>query len=221
MGLLGRIADVLKQQANDLIDSGTSAQAQVEGLIRECKEHLISATAELLSYKATEKRLGQRSSELAGQALSWRQRAETAVRAGDDDLAREALREERRVSGEHAQVEKERREMGGYAAELLRGRRALAQRIQELELRRGTLANNLAAAKAGGASPLAAQGSAWDAMDRAEARIADDAALAEVDAMLGDPLADGDAVVEAKLRETMKQAQADQALIELKKKMQG
>jgi hypothetical protein len=37
--------------------------------------------------------------------------------------------------------------------------------------------------------------------------------------MLGDPLAEGDEVVEAKLRETMKHAAAEQALAALKEKM--
>src|SRR5215208_190393 len=104
MGLLGRISDVLKVKLNTVLDAARDPAAQVEALIQECKQHMKSATDELLSYKATEKRLGQRSGELAAQALSWRQRAETAVLAGDDALAREALLEERRVSEEHAQV---------------------------------------------------------------------------------------------------------------------
>ena len=219
MGLIGRISAVLGQKVNAVLDAARDPAAQVEALIRECHEHMKSATAELLSYKASEKRLAQRSDELAAQALTWHQRAEAAVLAGSDDLARTALSEERRVSDEHAEVEKERRELGAYAAELLRGRRDLAQRIKELELRKGTIANDLATVKAGGRSILAAEGKAWDAMERAAARIDDDAALAEVDAMLGDPLAEGDAIVEARLREAMKAAQADAALAELKQKM--
>ena len=218
MGLVGRISDVLKQKVNAAIDAARDPAMQVEALIDECRQHMKSATEELLSYKASEKLLGQRSGELAAQAMTWRQRAETAVLAGDDPLAREALLEERRISDEHSQVERERREMASYAAELLRGRRALQQRLTELELRKGTIAQNLAAGRPGG-SELAAEGSAWDAMDRAAARIDDDAALAEVEAMLGDPLGEGDAIVEAKLRETMKAAQAEQALAELKQRM--
>jgi phage shock protein A len=221
MGLVGRISNVLRQKASALIDAARDPAAQVEALIEECKEHMKSATAELLSYKASEKLLAQKSGELAASAMAWRQRAEAAVRAGDDPLAREALVEERRVSEQHHEVEKERREMGAYAAELLRGRRALQERLQELELRKGSIAQNLASARAGGASVLAAEGRAWDAMERAEARISDDAALAEVDAMLADPLAERDAAVEAKLREAMKQAAAEQALAELKKKMRS
>ena len=221
MGILGRIGDVLRQKAGAVLDAAQTPAAQVETLLRECKEHMKSATQELLDYKATEKRLGQKSTELAGHALSWRQRAEAAVLAGNDDLARAALLEEQRVSAEHTQVEKERREMGGYAAELLQARRALTLRIQELELRQGTIAQNLASAKAGGSSVLSTEGGAWDRLARAEARIDDDAALAEVDAMLGDPLAEGDAVVDARLRESMKQAEAEDALAALKKKMGG
>jgi phage shock protein A len=221
MGILGRIRGVVQQKLNGLLDGAQDPVARIEALIRECHEHMKGATAELVSYKATEKRLAQRAAELAGQALAWRQRAEAAVLAGDDGLARQALVEENKVSLEHGLVEKERREMGGYAAELLKGRRELATRLQELELRRGTLAQNLAASKATGSSILSAQGDAWDRLANAEARIDDQAASAEVDSLLGDPLAEGDAAVEAKLRESMKLAQADDALAALKRKMQG
>jgi phage shock protein A len=221
MGILGRITDVLKQKASSVLDAAQDPAAKVETLLRECQEHMKTATTELVGYKANEKRLGQRSIELAASALSWRQRAEAAVLAGDDALARQALVEEQRVSAEHARVERERREMGAYAAELLKARRELAQRLQDLELRRGTITQNLVAAKAGGSSVLSASGDAWDRLANAEARIDDQAALAEVDAMLGDPLDEGDALVEARLRESMKQAQADDALAALKKKMSG
>jgi phage shock protein A len=221
MGLIGRISAVLSQKVNAALDASRDPAAQVDALIRDCQEHMKSATTELLGYKASEKRLGQKSTELAAEALSWRQRAEAAVLAGDDELARRALVEEQRVSAEHAEVEKERRELGAYAAELLRGRRGLVQRLAELELRKGTIAQNLATARAGGRSILSSEGGAWDALDRATARIDDDAALAEVDAMLGDPLAEGDALVEARLRESMKAAQAEAALAELKQKMKG
>jgi phage shock protein A len=219
MGLIGRISNVLRQKTNALIDAAQDPARQVEHLIEECKEHMKSATQELIDYKATEKRLAQKVAELTAQEATWQERAQAAVRAGDDALAREALLEAHRVGDDRTRVELERREMGGYAAELLRGRRELVQRLTELEMRKGTLTQQLAAGKPGGSSALAAEGRAWDAMDRAEARIGEAAALAEVDAMLGDPLAEGDALVEARLRESMKRAQADDALAELKKKM--
>jgi hypothetical protein len=49
--------------------------------------------------------------------------------------------------------------------------------------------------------------------------INEDAALAELDAELGDPLAAGDAATEARLRKKMAEAQAEDALAELKRKM--
>jgi phage shock protein A len=221
MGILGRITDVLKQKANAVLDSAQDPAARVEALLRECQEHMKTATTELVGYKATEKRLAQRSTELAASALSWRQRAEAAVLAGDDALARTALVEENRVTLEHGLVEKERREMGAYAAQLLEARRGLQQRLRDLEIKRATIAQNLVSAKSGGSSVLSATGDAWDRLASAEARIDDQSALAEVDAMLGDPLAEGDAAVESRLRESMKQAQAEDALAALKKKMGG
>jgi phage shock protein A len=219
MGLLARIRDTLRSRVNALIDSATDPLSQIENLLRELREHMKSATAELISYKATEKRLAQRHAELAASAADWRKRAEAAVLAGDDELAKKALLEERRVAADSAACDRERAEMASYAAELLRARRELDQRIKELDIKKGTLAQGLAAARSSGPGVLVAEGKPWDALARAEAQIDDQAALAEVDAMLGDPLAEGDALVEQKLREKMKEAQADDALAEMKKRM--
>lgn len=219
MGVLSRIHEVLRTNLSSLIDRATDPAKQVELLIADIEEQKKAATAELIAFKATEKRLAQESAALAAKAADWQKRAEAAVLAGDDALAKEALVEKQRVLVQRAEVERDRGEQARYAAELLRGRRELEQALTSLKLRKGTLAQNLAAARAGGQTALSPSGPAFDALARAEEVIESDAALAEVDAMLGDPLAEGDAVVEAKLREQMKRAQADDALAELKKKM--
>lgn len=216
--ILGRLRHVLREKTNALLDSLTDPAKQIDAMLVEMRDAMHGATAELVTYKATEKRMAQRATELAAEASQWHARAEAAVRAGDDALARQALVECQRVRELQADVERERREMAAYAKELLDARRELEQRIKALELRKHTLAQEVAAARSAGGGALAAEGQAWDALARAEDTIALDDALAEVDAAM-DPTAEGDAVAEQNFRRKMAEARADAELAELKKRM--
>jgi phage shock protein A len=218
MSLLGKMRAALSRGASAILDAATDPKQEIEALMLELREHMRAATTELIEYKGTEKRLAARRDELTARVATTQARAETAVRAGQDDLAREALVEAQRLAAEAAQADRERAEMATYAAELLRGRREVERRLKELELRKGTLAQDLAVAR-GGSRAVAAQGAPGDALARAEEAIAKDAILAELDAELGDPLTSGDAAVEARFREKMKEAQAEVELAALKKKL--
>jgi phage shock protein A len=218
MSILARIRGVLRDKANAAIDRLKDPAKQLDAMLLEMRDAMQAATAELVGYKATEKRMAQRAAELVDSAAAWRKRAEAAVIAGDDALARSALLEAERVRADAAQVARERAEMASYAKELLTARRELEQRIKSLELRKGTLAQEVASARRAGGGPLAAEGQAWDALARAEDRIALDDAMAEVDAAM-DPAAEADAETYARFRQHLREVQADQALAELKQKM--
>src|SRR6185295_9206168 len=91
MGLLARIRDTLRSKANALINAATDPLSQIENLLRELREHMKSATA-----------------ELAASAAEWRKRAESAVLAGNDDLAKKALLKERHIAADAAACDRER-----------------------------------------------------------------------------------------------------------------
>lgn len=219
MGILQRLKDAVRASANALIDKAADPARKVDLLIGELEEQFKVATRELITYKATEKRLAAEAAALWARADEWQKRAEAAVLAGDDALAKEALVEKGRIVARRAQVERERAEQAEYAAALLRGRREVQNALTSLQLRKGTVAQNVAAARVGGDTVLETKGPAWDALARAEESIGQDAALAEVEALVADPLAEGDAAVEARLRERLKETRAEEALAELKKKM--
>ena len=82
----------------------------------------------------------------------------------------------------------------------------------------GGFHNTLAQSLASDTSAVAARGPAWDALERADKLIGEDAALAELEAELGDPLAAGDRQVDADLKKKLADAQADQALADLKRR---
>jgi phage shock protein A len=195
-------------------DPVAQSLAEVDKLLAELRALLAAGTAELVAYKAEAKRLETRAQELAAAALGWRQKAEKAVLAGDDELAKQALTEERRASEEHAQVLRERREADGKAARMLKQRREMTARLAILEAKKGTLAAGLAQTRGGGSSVVAAEGDAWDAFARVEDKIEDAAVLAELDGEL-----EGPGSADADLERRLQEARADKLLADLKVKM--
>jgi phage shock protein A len=189
-------------------------RAALAGTVAEIEEARRAATAELIAYRAGEKLMAARAAELADEAAGWQRRAEEAVRAGDDDLAREALARRGWVVAEIGQLRADRDEAARSAAELLRGRRDLDAALARLKLREGTVAAGLAAARTG-STPLATEGKVWDRFDEAERRIEEEAivgelAQGEIDEV--DLARQGVADLEKKVR-------ADRALTELKRRM--
>ncbi len=187
---------------------------EVALLIAKVEEGMKSCTRELVQYKANEKQLAQKHKELVDKAREWEKRAMDAVRAGDDELAKEALKEKGWAETELRSVRAERDEQARIAAEMLRSRRRLVQQLESLKLRQGTIAQKLALGRS--ESPFDASKAQLEKFEEAENRVEDKAALIEVDAMdLGD-----EQMNLARLREQTKLIEAEGALAELKKKME-
>jgi phage shock protein A len=184
------------------------------GTIAEIEDARRAATAELIGLMAGEKVMATRARELAAEAQEWQARAELAVRAGDDGLAREALSQRRWVLAELGQIQSDREEQGRVVAAMLRGRRELDAALQRLKLHEGSVAAGLAAARTG-VSPLAAEGEVWDRLGEAERRIEEDAIVGE----LSEGEIDAADLAHQKVADLERAVQAEDALAELKRKM--
>ncbi len=159
--------------------------------------------------------MAARAKELAEEAARWQSRAEQALRAGDEGLAREALARRGWVIAELAQLRADRDEHARIAADLLRGRRELDAKLTQLKLHQGTVAAGIAAAQ--GESPLHAEGPVWDRFAEAERRIEEQAI---VDELSGQEI-DGTDLSEQKVERLEQAMRAEDALAELKRKMKG
>jgi phage shock protein A len=186
------------------------------GTILELEDARRAATAELIQFKAGEKQMAARIAELDGEVAAWQRRAEQAVLAGDDELAREALARKAELAAERERVQADRAEQVRYAQELLRGRRELDAKLQMLKLREGSVAAGIAAAQPGG-NPFATEGGAWDRFEDAERAIEEESVLGE---LAGEEL-DQAALAQQKVRQQGHAARAEDALEALKRKMRG
>src|SRR4030095_14642400 len=105
------------------------------------------AMAELVSYKATAKQLDNDIEKHKAKAAEWERRAMLAVKAGDDEAAKVALREKKAVEAEAARIERDKHEAASYAIQLNKSRKEFETKLQMLTMRKGTLATQTAAAR--------------------------------------------------------------------------
>jgi phage shock protein A len=219
MGILGRLSTLVKSNVNDLIDSMQDPGKEIDQLVRDMEDSARQARSEVAGCMAEEKRLAKRIDDLVEEAKSWEGHATRAVQAGDDALAREALRRKAEKEADRIETEKALNDQKAYSMQLLAGLKALEARVQDVKLRQGTLREKARAAKRG-ETPVSSKTSAFENFDRMSGKI--DALEAEVglSEQLGGQTAEA-AEAERKLREMSDQQSVDDALAALKKKLGG
>jgi phage shock protein A len=218
MGILGRLSSLIKSNVNDVIDSMQDPAKEIDQMVRDMEESSRQARTEVAQCLAAEKRLQKRVIDLEGEAADWVKRAETAVRAGDDALAKEALRRKAEKDAERVETQKALQEQEVYVDQLTQALKALDARLADIKLRQGTLRAKARANKSG--SPLSGKTSAFDDFDRMAGKIDAVEAEAGLDEQLGGRTAES-AAAERKLNELAAQSTVDDALAELKKKLGG
>ncbi|HET6283118.1 MAG TPA: PspA/IM30 family protein [Polyangia bacterium] len=219
MGILGKLSTLIKSNVNDVIDGMQDPAKEIDQMVRDMEDSARQARTEVAGCMGEEKRLQKRIEALAAEAKSWEDRAATAVRAGDDALAKEALQRKGEKDAERAETEKSSREQQVYVDQLTMGLRALEARVKDVKLRQGSLREKARASKRGGSS-LSSGTSAFDDFERMSSKI--DAVEAE--ATLTDELGGRTATsveAERKLNELSQKSSVDDALAELKKKLGG
>lgn len=221
MGIFSKIKGGISSKANAAIDKAIDPRKELEMAILELEEGRKKAMAELLSYKTTAKQLDQDMEKYRAKAAEWEKRAMTALRAGDEGLAREALKEKKAAEAEAAKIERDKHEAASYAIQLNKSRKEFETKLQVLKLRKGTLATQIAAARSAGGDAFGNDSSVWDKFQRAEERIDAEAIESEVDAAMRGEEADAK-LFDAKLA-ALPGAEApdgpDDALAKLKAKM--
>jgi phage shock protein A len=184
MGIFGRMKRAVKSKANAAIDKAIDPAKELDMAILELEQQQKQAIKDLLSYKASAKAMEKDMAALEEKAKLWEQRAMTAVKKGDDELARQCLRERKQALTDYVKVKADRDEAAGYAIELNRSRKRVDIQLQVLKLKKGTMATQIAAARSGTGNAFGFSNEVFDRMDKAEERIDSEAIQAEVDAAM-------------------------------------
>ena len=91
MGFFSRLRTLLKSNLNEMISKAEDPEKMLNQVLVDMKNQLVEAKKQVATAIADEKRLKKQSGNLASKVEEWERKAMMAVRAGDDDLAREAL----------------------------------------------------------------------------------------------------------------------------------
>jgi len=150
MGILRRSRQVISSNFNALLDRLDDPKKSIELVLEEMKEQIRAARREVVRGIAGEKQLRKRVEEADEEVVKWEQRAELAVRHGDDALAREALLQKRRAADKRARTEALRAEQLGEALQMKDELGRMEQKLDELAARKGTLVAKVKQARAGG-----------------------------------------------------------------------
>jgi phage shock protein A len=186
MGIFSRMKDAVKSKANAAADKARDPAKELDLAIQELHDIRKKALQELVSYKTTAKQMEQDIERQEKKAAEWEQRAMAAVKAGNDELAKTALREHKTCRAEIERIKRDRDEAASYAVQLNSSRKEAETKLRMLKMRKGTLATQLKAARTG--SSLGFDNQLFDKMDEAEARIDQEAIEAEVAVSLQDEL---------------------------------
>lgn len=188
MGIFDRMGKVISSNVNALLDRAEDPKKSLDLIVTEMKDQIGAAKKELVEGVAAEKVLRKKVEELDKEAEKWEKRAELALKADDEKLAREALVQKKRVVGERDRAEALRAEQRAAVLNMKAEMERMEAKYEELQAKKGTLASQMRQAKAGGgAEGLGAKagGSAFAEFRRMEEKVegaaAEVAAAREVD----------------------------------------
>lgn len=218
MSVLKRLATLVKSNLNDLVDGMQDPAKEFDQLVLDMEDSARAARQEVAACLATEKRIAKQVESLAAEAQAWEDKAGTAVKAGDDALAREALARKSEKEREKAELEKALQDQKVQVDQLTVGLKALETRVQDVKLRQGTLREKARAAK--GRGSVSSEGGAFGEFERMSGKIDE----LEISSNLDDELTGRTPearAAERKLGDMSEAQKLDDALAELKKKLGG
>jgi phage shock protein A len=223
MGIFARLGTLIKSNINDLITKAEDPEKMLNQVLLEMQQQLVGAKKSVAVAIADEKKLQKQYNQELDKAKEWERKAMVAVRAGDDDLAKEALvrkQEHENVSGQFQQ-----QWIGQKAAvsKLKDALRLLNNKIEEAKRKKNILIARKKRAEAHQQIASTMQGlgdtSAFDTFDRMADRINMLEAEAEAGAELAGEISGGSLEAKFAQLESSGAGYEDQALAELKAKM--
>jgi phage shock protein A len=222
MGILDRIRTVLKANINALITKAEDPEKMLNQLIMDMNEQLLEAKKQVAMSIADEKKLERQALENKAQGEDWEKKAMLAVKAGKDDLAKEALVRKQEYDGYASSFQKEFESQHASVEQLKDALRQLQSKIEEASRKKNLL---VARAKRAQAQKQIQEtmgslsgNSSFDTFDRMAQKV--DQVEAEAEAMKELSTVTADQKLEDKFKELeSSDSGSDKLLEDLKAKM--
>ena len=223
MSIFTRMNRALKSNLNSLVESAEDPGKLLDQTVIDLESELRRAKGDLVTQLGTAKRLQKKVEEANEDVIGWENKAVLALKAGDEDLARDALRMKQTAKRNADNLERQAQTAAGEASKLESTIETVEQRVQDLKARKATMAAQIRSARDGAAGGGGRFGSgALGELDRLTGRI--DPLEAEVEAAA---VIDDDprrAELDARFRALEKKtggAVVEDELAALKRKLEG
>ena len=222
MGIFDRFKRVVKSNLNDLISKAENPEKMLTQLVVDMNEQLIESKKSVASAIADEKKLERQMNQNLAQGEEWERKARLALKAGKEDLAKEALLRRQEFTGLAQQYREQWEAQHSSVEKLKQSLRGLQQKIEEAQRKKNLLVARAKRAEAQKRiqTTIGSMGdnSAFEAFDKMSAKV--DRVEAEVDAMAEiEDMSKKDSIEQEFAALEGSDASAELLLEDLKKKM--
>ena len=226
MGLFEKFKRMVKSNLNDMITKAENPERMLNQLIVEMNEQLIESKKSVASAIADEKKLERQMNQQLTQAKEWERKAVLAVKAGKDDLAKEALLRKQEYENIGNQYKVQWEAQHASVEKLKQSLRQLQQKIEEAQRKKNLL---IARAKRADAQKRIqrtitgmSETSAFEAFDKMSSKVEQIEAEAEAMVEIGDMTGSSQDDIEKEFAALeSSSSDADLLLEDLKKKIRG
>jgi phage shock protein A len=221
MGIFARIARLIKANLNALISGAEDPEKVLTQILEDMGKQLMEAKQQVAVAIADEKRLGKQVQVEKDKVAEWERRAMLAVRAGNDELAKEALARKAEVTALADQYQTQWQKQKTSVDQLKLALRALNNKIEEAKRKKSLLVARQKRAEAQSKIQETMSGlknaSAFEAFDQMASKVEQMEAQAEAHQELSEEYS-GDTLAQ-KFSELTATAGAEEDLVALKRKM--
>ena len=225
MGIFSRLKSLISSNVNEMISKAEKPEKMLNQLIIDMQSQLLESKKAVALAIADEKKLERELANQEAQAKDWEQKAMLAVRAGKDDLAKEALLRKQEYDNACAEFRKQLDAQKNSVGNLKESLRDLQSKIEEAQRKKNLLIARAKRAEAqqkiqNTISSVNGNRSAFDAFDRMAQKV--DQMEAQADAAKEIEDLTSNTTLEKRFAELEKSdSSADLLLEDLKKKMQA
>ncbi len=139
MGIFNRLATLIKSNLNDMISKAEDPEKMLNQVITEMVEQLANAKKQVAVSIADSHRLGKTVEAEQQQAKEWERKAMMAIRAGNDELAKEALARKREHDNLATTLGEQWEKQKAAVEQLKTALRVLNSKIEEAKRKKNVL----------------------------------------------------------------------------------
>jgi phage shock protein A len=221
MGIFSRLAKLIQSNLNDLISRSEDPEKMLNQVVLDMNNQLVEAKKQVAASIADEKRLAKQLEAEIATSQEWERRAMMAVRAGNEDLAKEALARKREHDELAVTFKDQWTKQKTAVDQLKKALRLLNEKIEEAKRKKNVLIARKKRAEAQKAIQETMSGlrdqSAFETFDRMSQKVDQIEAEAEAQADLAEEYS-GDTLA-TQFQSLERKAGGDEDLLALKRKM--